>query len=123
MERQGAAPANSAGIEIRERPRFSKGGRPTFRSDPDSDRLLAIVTALAGEVWVLRERLDTAERLAESGLPATQANIEAYRPDPDVEADRDRLREQMLTRVFRALSAPPGAAEDEAYNALIKQCS
>ena len=46
----------------------AKGKKPTFFADPQVDKLMAIVMALAGEVSVLRERLDTVERLAESKL-------------------------------------------------------
>jgi hypothetical protein len=86
------------------RQRFSKGHRPFFMKDPDVDRLLAIVTALTAEVAVVRERLDTTERLAALGLPATAANIEAYQPDPEVEAAREAVRAAMLDRVFRILA-------------------
>ena len=44
----------------------AKGKKPTFFADPQVDKLMAIVMALAGEVSVLRERLDTVERLAEN---------------------------------------------------------
>ena len=47
--------------------RKAKGRRPTYFDDPENDKLLAIVMALAGEVSVLRDRLDTVERLAEIG--------------------------------------------------------
>ena len=43
--------------------------------DSDVDRLLAIATALTAEVSVVRERLDTAERLAAPWLLATPENI------------------------------------------------
>jgi len=41
----------------------AKGKRPFYFDNPESDKLLAIVMALAGEVSVLRECLDTLERL------------------------------------------------------------
>lgn len=106
----------------RPRQRFAKGRRPFFMKDPDVDRLLAIVTALAAEVSVVRERLDTAERLAEQGLPATPENIERYEPSPEVEAAREAVRAAMLERVFRILAAPIGDAADEAeYQSIIEQ--
>jgi hypothetical protein len=97
----------------RPRQRFSKGRRPFFLEDPDADRLLAIVTALTAEVSVVRERLDTAERLAAQGLPATAGNIEAYRPDPEAEAAREAARAAMLDRVFRILAI--GREEEGLY--------
>ena len=41
----------------------ANGKRPYFFDNPDIDRLIAIVLAMAGELAVARERLDTVERL------------------------------------------------------------
>ena len=106
----------------RPRQRFAKGRRPFFMKDPDVDRLLAIVTALAAEVSVVRERLDTAERLAERGLPATPENIERYDPPQEVEAAREASRAAMLDRVFRILAAPMEDEGGEAeYQSIVEQ--
>ena len=45
-------------------PRVPKGKRPTY-FDPATDRLLDMVLALAGEVSVMRDRMETVERLIE----------------------------------------------------------
>ena len=45
--------------DLQPRPLAAKGRRPQFLDDPDSDRLLAMIMALTGELAVLRERLDT----------------------------------------------------------------
>lgn len=105
------------------RRRFSKGRRPFFMKDPDVDRLLAIVTALTAEFSVIRDRLDTAERLAAQGLPATPENIEAYQPDSQVEAAREALRTAMLDRVFRILAAPRDDLGETDYRAIVEQFS
>jgi len=42
-----------------------KGKRPFFLKDPDVEKVLAVTMALAQEVAVMRERLDTVERLLE----------------------------------------------------------
>lgn len=108
----------------RPRRRYAKGRRPFFMADPDVDRLLAIVTALTAELSVVRDRLDTAERLAEKGLPATPANIESYDPDPGVEAAREAVRSGMLDRVFRILSQPqPGGDDNAGYEAMVDRFS
>jgi hypothetical protein len=90
--------------------------------DPDVDRLLAIVTALTAELSVVRERLDTAERLADRGLLATPANIEAYEPEPAVETAREAIRSAMLDRVFRILSQPH-EGDDGSYEAMVDRFS
>ncbi len=108
----------------RRRQRYAKGRRPFFMADPDVDRLLAIVTALTAELSVTRERIDTAERLADRGLPATPANIEAYEPEPTVEVAREAMRSGMLDRVFRILSQPPdGGGDDGSYEQMVDRFS
>jgi hypothetical protein len=85
--------------------RKAKGQRPYFFDDPDIDRLLAMLMGLAGEVSVLRDRLDTVERLAaEKGL-FSQADIEAYEPSEQVLAERARIRQTMLGEITRVVSS------------------
>jgi hypothetical protein len=81
--------------------RTAKGKRPQYFSDPDVDRLLAVILPLIGEVSVLRERLDTVERLAEKHGLFDQDEIEEFTPDIDAQASRDHWRAQYLERIFR----------------------
>jgi hypothetical protein len=81
--------------------RTAKGKRPQYFSDPDVDRLLGIIVPLIAEVSVLRERLDTVERLAERGGLFKQDDVETYIPDDKAQACRDTWREHYLDRVFR----------------------
>jgi len=85
------------------RPAAAKGRRPQFLDDPDTDRLLAMIMALSGELAVLRERLDSHERLAAAGQVATPEAIEAFEPDLPLEESRDAWRTAMLERVFRSI--------------------
>ena len=87
------------------RQRVARGRRPFFLESPDSDKLLAMIVALVGEVSVVKERLDTHERLAARGKVATPEEIENYAPDEDVEDEREAWRAAMLDRVFRIISA------------------
>lgn len=88
----------------RPRMRFAKGRRPFFFENAAIDKLLAMIMALTGEVAVLRERLDTHERLAKKGKVATSENIEKYAPDTSVEDAREKTRVAMLNRVFRIIA-------------------
>jgi hypothetical protein len=88
--------------------------RPIPGEDASAARLMAICTALASEVVVLRERLDTHERLAEQSKPATRAGIEAFQPTPEDTAERDSLRKRQIETIFRALKVD---AEQEAQAA------
>ncbi len=90
----------------------AKGKRPGFAEDPQVDRLVAMVTALAGEVAVLRERQDTLERLLHGAGALDLAAIEAYEPDEAALADRERWREAFLDRVLWIVRA--GLDEDAA---------
>ena len=89
----------------KQRQRVAKGRRPFFLDSPDSDKLLAMIVALVGEVSVVKERLDTHERLAAQGKVATSEEIENYSPDEAVEDEREAWRAAMLERVFRIISA------------------
>ena len=64
-----------------------------------------MIVALVGEVSVVKERLDTHERLAAQGKVATVEEIENYAPDEHVEDEREAWRAAMLERVFRIISA------------------
>ncbi len=81
--------------------RKAKGKRPVYFENPECDKLLAITMALAGELSVVRERLDTIERLLEAKGAVTTAEIESYRPDEKATAERDRWREEYLERILR----------------------
>lgn len=81
----------------------AKGKRPVYFEDPQVDKLLAMVIALAGEVSVLRERLDTLERLLETKDIVSISTIEAYQPDEQVEKERSQWRQEYIARVMRVL--------------------
>lgn len=79
----------------------AKGERPQYFADPAIDKILSITMALAGEMAVMRDRLDTVECLLDKGEPVTREAIDGYRPDPDVRAERDAWREVYLSNVLR----------------------
>ncbi|MFZ5705181.1 MAG: hypothetical protein ACOY5R_07930 [Pseudomonadota bacterium] len=85
-----------------ELPRQAKGDRPIYLGDKTTDNLLSMLLALAGEVVVLRERLDSVERIV-SEDDSLKAKVDAYRPSPDVEKERDAWRAQFLDIVLRPL--------------------
>jgi hypothetical protein len=105
--------------------RKAKGRRPVYFENPECDKLLAIAMALAGELAVVRERLDTVERLlAERGV-VTAAQIEGYRPDERATDERERWREEYLERVLRIVhheleSIERGEAPDSYQQAIEK---
>ncbi len=88
--------------------RHIRGKRPQFFDDPAVDKLLGIVTALAQEVSVLRDRHDAVERILDSKGTMTRAELEAFEADPDAEAERKAEREAYLQRVFRVIRREGG---------------
>ncbi len=79
------------------------GPRPTFFSDPDVDRVLAITMAVSGEVAVMAERLDTLERVLEEKQLLTRAELADYTPDEQVVSERMRWHEAFVSRVLRVV--------------------
>lgn len=84
-------------------PVAAKGHRQQFFSDPAIDKIYTILVAVMSEVSVLRERIDTHERLAAGGEVATPDIVDAYLPEPEVEAERTLAREDYIRRMFRVL--------------------
>jgi len=87
----------------------AKGKRPVYFEDSQVDKLLAIVMALTGEVSVLRERLDTLERLLETKGILSISEIEAYQPDDLVAKEREQWRADYIARVLRVLQEELGS--------------
>jgi hypothetical protein len=104
----------------------AKGDRPQYFEDPAIDKVLSITMALAGEVAVMRDRMDTIERLLEAGQPVSRAAIEAFVPDQTVRDERDAIREVFLGNVLRIVHqereglAQRAAASTTSYEDAIK---
>ena len=79
----------------------AKGKRPYFFKDPDVERLLGIVMAVAMENAVTRQRLDALERLVEQKGLLTRAELEQFAPDRDAEAERTLWMKEYIARVLR----------------------
>lgn len=83
-----------------ELPRKAKGERPYYFADRNAEIGLGVALALAAEVSVLREELDTLRRvLDESG--ELQAKLAAYQPDEKVAAEREAERAKFIDLVMR----------------------
>jgi hypothetical protein len=80
----------------------AKGKRPEFL-DPEDDRILSILMALVGEVSVMRERMDTIERLLDAKGTISRADIESYAPDMETGRERNLLIKEYLARIMRGV--------------------
>ncbi|MEM9169132.1 MAG: hypothetical protein AAGC56_05715 [Pseudomonadota bacterium] len=81
----------------------AKGKRPFFLENPDVERLMTIVMAVAQELAVVRERLDTVERLLDEKGTISRADIEAFSPDKAAADERGAWMQEYLARVLRVL--------------------
>ena len=81
--------------------RKAKGAEPHFFEDPNVDRLLSMMMDMALEISVLRERLDTHERVAEAKGAYTPADIEAYEATDDVRNARDAWRNAFIDKLMK----------------------
>jgi len=79
---------------------YDQSGRPRFFADPSVDRLIAAVLNLASEVWVLTEKIENLEKLAQRKGLLTHDEIKHYVPDPDDAERRDVMRDQFVQSVF-----------------------
>ena len=76
------------------------------------DRLLSMVLALTSEMAVMRERIDTLERLlAQAGTLAGDA-VETFHPDEVAAAARDAMRQRLIAKVMKPVR--DAAARDRA---------
>jgi polyhydroxyalkanoate synthesis regulator phasin len=92
--------------------RRAKGRRPQFFEDPAVERVMSIAMALAGELSVARERLDTLERvLVARGLIEADA-IERFVPDAAAQAARHEMGRAYIARVVRLIDQDVQALRD-----------
>lgn len=91
--------------------RRAKGKRPEFFDDPAIERLYSVVLALIGEVSVVRERLDTVERLLETNAYLDRNEIEVYKPDLEAGVERGTLTQAYISRVMRGFQQEVEALE------------
>jgi hypothetical protein len=90
----------------------AKGKRPQYFEDPEVDRTLSIVMALVSEVSVMRERIDTIERLLEEKGTISRADIEAFTPDRQAGEERGLLTREYIARIMRGVQQDMEALAD-----------
>jgi len=65
--------------------------------------LYSITLELAAELSVALDRIDTLERLLDTKSMVSRTEVEAYRPDANIEVERAAQRDAYLQRIFRVL--------------------
>ena len=84
--------------------RVAKGKRPQYFHDPATDKLMAIVLSLVGELAVTRDRLDALERLLESRSAISREALDALSFDAGATEERNRNRKDYIRRVMRVVT-------------------
>ena len=79
----------------------SKGARPWFLESAETERVMNVAMAVATEVAVLRERLDTLERLLEAKGLIDRSAVEAYEPDEAAAEERQLWHARYAARILR----------------------
>lgn len=74
--------------------------------------MLAMIAALASELAVTRERLDSVERLLEAAGVMERTAVEGFAPDAAQADERDAIRRRVIAHVFRPLRGDIDRQED-----------
>jgi hypothetical protein len=82
---------------------YDESGRPRFFSDGAVDRLVSVILQLTSEVWVLAERLENIEQLAQQKGHLTHEEIKNYTPGPEESRARDSERDRFVQSVLGPL--------------------
>ena len=94
----------------------SKGGRPYFLDSPETERVMNIAMAVAAEVAVVHERMDTIERLLEAKGILNRAEIEAYEPDDKAAEERQLWHARYAARILRIIQQEVDAIAHPEHN-------
>lgn len=90
----------------------ARGKRPWFLENQDAERVMNIVMALVQEMAVMRQRLDTVERLLETQDVITRDDIEAFAPSPAAAEERGAWTQEFIARILRIVQQENEAATD-----------
>jgi len=106
-------------------PRTVRGKRPGFFETPGVDDALSMIVVLAQELAVLRERLDSAERVAaKHGIPLAE-EIEKLPLDEELLASREQWRQDFYDRLFYLAKQRRAELEqkhsEESYNEILNK--
>ena len=85
---------------MRQLERNARGKRPQFYATPGLDEAMSMVMVLANELSVVRDRLDTVEKVAAAKGLVLDAEIEAFEPDQATLEARELRRQDFLARLF-----------------------
>ncbi len=86
-------------------PMTSKGKRPSFFGDSAVDQIVTMMLEMMAELWVVKERVYTLEKvLGEAGIAAKE-KIEACKLSEDDVAELEVARRKYVETIMRSLGA------------------
>ncbi|MCS6946838.1 MAG: hypothetical protein NZM12_04415 [Steroidobacteraceae bacterium] len=107
--------------------RTVRGRRPQFHADPAIDQLHGMVMAIATEMAVLYERIDTMERVAAAKGLMLSEELARFEPDAATQLERERWRQAFLSRIFylfrEAVDDRTSGENDAQYRAFLEEIS
>jgi hypothetical protein len=107
--------------------RTIRGRRPQFFDDRSIDQLHGMVMAMATEMAVLYERIDTMERVAAHKGVMLREELAGYAPDEAAQAEREAWRQRLLDRMFylyrEELDDRLGGENEGQYSAFLREIS
>jgi hypothetical protein len=84
-------------------PRGIRGRRPHFFENPETDVLMSVVLAMAGELSVLYDRVDAMQRLMDAKGVLAEQELEGFEPTSEQAAQRSTRRQEYMQRLFRVV--------------------
>lgn len=116
--------SDSSEIKVK---RTIRGRRPQFFDDRSIDQLHGMVMAMATEMAVLYERIDTMERVAARKGVMLRDELAGYVPDEAAQAEREAWRQRLLARMFylyrEELDDRLGGESESQYSAFLREIS
>jgi hypothetical protein len=104
-----------------------RGARPVYLGDADGERLLSMTLALAAELSVLAEELDTLREVVVRARLLDRDALEQFLPDEATATRRAERRRALIRRMLRIvledLDGPAGATRRARYEALVRSIS
>ena len=90
----------------------ARGKRPWYFQHPESERVFNVALALAQELAVTRERLDTVERILQAKGTIAAGEIDAFVPTKAVAEARSAAQQQYLATILRVVHQELDAEAD-----------
>jgi len=94
----------------------AKGQRPYFFADKAIERVLNITMAVAGELAVTHERLDTLERLLHDKGVLDRGEVERFEPTPEQAQIRQQWHAEYVARILRIVQQELEAIQQPTEN-------